>query len=93
LEALHKRWHAAGLEVIGINLDAKAETGAKVCKSLALTYPQAWVPREGRDLWEAASGIRGVPRVLLIDRDGILRADGPANLEEQVAKLLAARPK
>jgi hypothetical protein len=29
---------------------------------------------------------------LLIDRDGVLRADGPDKLEEQIAKHLARSP-
>jgi hypothetical protein len=93
-EALYKMWHKHGLEIIGINLDEKAETGQKVRDSLRLTYPQVWVPSEEktRELWEKASGITAVPRLLLIDREGVLRADGPDKLEEQIAKLLARSP-
>jgi hypothetical protein len=94
LEALYKKWHKDGLEIIGINLDDKAETGQKICASLDLTYPQAWIPSDTktRKLWQQASGISAVPRLLLIDRDGILRADGHDKLEEQIAKLLARSP-
>ena len=90
LEAMYQKWHKDGLEVIGINLDPKVETGREVCKSLGLTYPQAWIPsdKKTRELWQAASGIEGVPRVLLIDRDGILLADNPKDLEQEVAKLM-----
>jgi hypothetical protein len=94
LEVLHKNWHKFGLEIIGINLDGKLETGQKVCQSLGPTYPQVWVPSEAktRELWEKASGITAVPRLLLIDREGVLRADGHDKLEEQIAKLLARSP-
>ncbi len=94
-EALYKKWHKDGLEIIGINLDDKVETGQKVCESLGLTYPQVWVPSDAktRELWEKASGITAVPRLLLIDREGTLRADGHDNLEEQIGKLLARSPK
>jgi hypothetical protein len=93
-EALYKKWHKDGLEVIGINLDDKAETGQKICTSLGLTYPQVWIPSEPktRELWQQASGISAVPRLLLIGRDGILRADGHDKLEEQLAKLMAGSP-
>ncbi len=92
-EALYKKWHNDGLEIIGINLDEKVEIGQKVCDSLGLTYRQVWVPSEEktRELWEKASGITSVPRVLLIDREGILRVDGHDMLEEQIAKLLDAK--
>jgi hypothetical protein len=94
LEALYKKWHKDGLEIIGINLDDKAETGQKICASLGLTYPQVWIPSDTktRKLWQQASGISAVPRLLLIDRDGMLRGDGRDELEEQIAKLLARSP-
>jgi RNA polymerase sigma factor (sigma-70 family) len=94
LEAHYKKRHKDGLEIIGINLDDKAETGQKICTSLGLTYPQVWIPSDTktRELWQQASGISSVPRLLLIDRDGILRADGRDELEEQIAKHLARSP-
>jgi Thioredoxin-like len=93
LEALYKKWHKDGLEIIGINFDPKAETGQKRCKDVGITYPQVWVPSDEktRQLWEEAAGIRGVPRVLLIDRDGILRADTTSELETKIADILKDR--
>jgi peroxiredoxin len=90
LEALYKKWHEEGLEIVGINFDEKAETGQKRCKSLGITYPQVWVPSDEktRELWKEASGIGSVPRLFLIDRDGILRADTAENLEKKVAELV-----
>jgi alkyl hydroperoxide reductase subunit AhpC len=90
LEALYKKWHQDGLEIVGINFDQKADTGREVCKSLGLSYPQVWVPgdEKTRDLWAKATGI-GVPRTFLIDREGILRADNTEKLEEEIGKLLA----
>jgi len=35
-------------------------------------------------------GLQGIPRVLVIDREEILRADNPAKLEEEIARLLEA---
>lgn len=91
LEALYKKWHKDGLEIVGINFDPKAETGPKRCKSLGITYPQVWVPSDEktRQLWQEAAGIGSVPHLLLIDRDGMLRADGNVdNLEKTLAELL-----
>jgi alkyl hydroperoxide reductase subunit AhpC len=90
LEALYKKWHKEGLEIIGINFDAKAETGPKRCKDVGITYPQVWVPSDEktRQLWEEAAGIRAVGRFFLVDRDGILRVDTTSELETKIADLL-----
>jgi alkyl hydroperoxide reductase subunit AhpC len=90
LEALYKKWHKEGLEIIGINFDAKAETGQKRCKDVGITYPQVWVPSDEktRQLWEEAAGIRAVGRFFLVDRDGILRVDTTSELETKIADLL-----
>jgi len=90
LKALYKKWHQQGLEIVGISLDRDMETVQKVCKSQGLTWPQVWVPDEERlrELWQQACGIGAIPRVLLLDRRGILQADAVDNLEENIAKLL-----
>jgi hypothetical protein len=95
LEALYKKWHTKGLEIVGINFDPEAETGVKRCKALGITYPQVWVPSDEktRTLWNEASGIGSLPYLLLLDRDGILRADGHVeNVEKAVAELLKKKP-
>jgi hypothetical protein len=60
-------------------------------KRLGLTWPQVFVPADekARELWHEASGIHGLPRLLLLDRRGILRADcGPGELAGEITKLL-----
>jgi RNA polymerase sigma factor (sigma-70 family) len=95
LKALHAQHHAAGLELIGVNFDH--DQGRKnisaVVRKLGLTWPHFLVPddEQQRNLWEEATGIDTLPRLLLIDRDGILRWDGgPDQFQEQVTKLFAA---
>jgi alkyl hydroperoxide reductase subunit AhpC len=92
LEALYKKWHNKGLEIVGINFDDKAQTGQKRAKSLGITYPQVWVPNDQktRVLWNEASGTGSVGSMFLIDRDGLLRAAGQGheNLEKRVAEML-----
>ena len=95
LKTLYSQHHAAGLEVIGVNFDhdkGRKKTAA-IIQKLGLTWPEFFVPddEERRDLWEQATGITTLPRLLLIDRDGILRWDGgPGEMQERVAKLFAA---
>ena len=95
LKALYARHHADGLEVIGVNFDQdkdRKNTRATI-QRLGLPWPEFFVPDDehGRELWEEATGITGLPRLLLIDRDGILRWDGGAGeLKEQVARIFPA---
>jgi peroxiredoxin len=78
LKALYEKWHQQGLEIVGISLDRDVEAMQKVCKSKSLTWPQVIVPDDEkvRALWQEASGISGIPRVLLLDQRGILSPGG-----------------
>jgi hypothetical protein len=64
--------------------------GAGYFRRLHSPHPRLPVPNDEttRRLWQEASDIGCLPRVLLIDRDGILRADGASQLDEAIAKLL-----
>ena len=80
-----------GLEIIGICFDHGADKARTTIQSKGLDWPQVLVPNEEkmRDLWEEATGIEGLPRLLLLDRSGVLRADcGPGELKDQIGKLL-----
>jgi peroxiredoxin len=90
LEALYKEWHDAGLEVVGISFDEDAAKVRKTIEQLKLSYPQVVVPgdEKTRQLWQEATGIGSVPRVFVIDRAGILRADNPEDIEKTVAELV-----
>jgi thiol-disulfide isomerase/thioredoxin len=92
LKRLHQRWHKDGLEIIGVSLDQSAEIVRKAAQENGMTWPQVLVPAKGkaRQLWQDAAGIESIPRVLVIDRAGVLRIDGPQKLEEAIARLLRA---
>ena len=93
LKALYDKHRKDGLEIIGVSLDDDIETVQKACAAHGLTWPQVLVSVEekARELWYQAAEMGGIPRLLLIDRDGVLRADGnPEQLEDQVSKLLEA---
>jgi RNA polymerase sigma factor (sigma-70 family) len=93
---LYEKRHQDGLEVIGINVDHDSGKAKNACKSLQLAWPQVIVPseEEKRQLWEEASGGIVVPRVLVIDREGILRVNrGDDQLDrDAIAKLLEKPP-
>jgi RNA polymerase sigma factor (sigma-70 family) len=90
LKALYEKWHKDGLEIVGVSFDREIETVRKTCKSQNLPWPQVWVPSDDgtRELWQEANRLDALPRLLLIDRDGILRAESHEKLEEEITKLL-----
>jgi thiol-disulfide isomerase/thioredoxin len=91
LKALHERRHADGFEVIGVNFDHNRERVEGLVKTLGLPWAEVYVPDDARTrgLWADGPGINDLPRLLLIDRQGILCWEGrPGELEERVTDLL-----
>jgi RNA polymerase sigma factor (sigma-70 family) len=96
LKALYERRRGDGFEVIGLNFDKGRGPAELVVNSLALPWPQVYVADDDRTrrLWLDGPGFPSYPRVLLIDRDGILRWDGGTQeLEHRITKLLDAPPR
>jgi thiol-disulfide isomerase/thioredoxin len=95
LEELYEEHHKEGLEIVGVCFDQDAQKARKAIKRLGLGWTQVLVPAEekAREFWAEAAGIESLPRLLLIDRDGVLRADcGPDALPDQIARLIAQKP-
>jgi RNA polymerase sigma factor (sigma-70 family) len=91
LKELYEKHHKDGLEIVGVCFDHDADKARKTAKSKGLDWPQVFVPADEkmRSLWEEATGIGALPRLLLLDRSGVLRADcGPGELKDQIGKLL-----
>jgi thiol-disulfide isomerase/thioredoxin len=90
LKRLYKQWHKDGLEIIGVSLDQHLENVRNASKEHGMSWPQVLVPveRKARQLWQEAAGIESIPRVLVIDRAGVLRFDGSDRLEEAITQLL-----
>jgi RNA polymerase sigma factor (sigma-70 family) len=101
LRDLYRRRHADGLEVVGIDLNydvvvvvPKDDRGtAQKPPDGPAPWPEVVVPRDlpRRELWEQASEVFALPRVLLLDRRGVLRADTPRDLERAAEALLRER--
>jgi RNA polymerase sigma factor (sigma-70 family) len=95
LKKLHQQHHEKGLEIVGVSMDFKKEKMQDFVDAMVLPWPQVLVPesREIRGIWQQVNGIHGIPRVLLIDRQGILRGDNLSEdeLHRQVEALLAAK--
>src|SRR5262249_38793245 len=89
-ELYHKR-HKDGFEIVGVNFDYDPKKLTQARQKHGLTWPQVFVPsdKNKRALWEEAAEMEALPQLLLIDPEGILRADcGPSELEEEITKLL-----
>jgi thiol-disulfide isomerase/thioredoxin len=92
LKGIYRKVHGRGFEVVGINLDNSLEKAREVTRREKLPWPVVLAPtgEEQRELWETAAGITTIPRLWLIDRKGILRADvWPSTLKAEIEKLIA----
>jgi peroxiredoxin len=93
LKETHKKLNRQGFEIIGFNHDQSLEVAKRTIAREELPWPNVLAPTEESqyELWKQATGIfeTSIPRLLLLDRDGILRADvSPANLEMEIEKLV-----
>jgi thiol-disulfide isomerase/thioredoxin len=91
MKEFYSKWHPQNLEIIGVNLDLDKSSMTKAVKSLSLPWPQIMVPGEPsvRELWHKATGISAIPRCLIVDRQGILRADcSPKELEQELTRII-----
>ncbi len=77
LKLMYERWHEAGLDIVGVNFDQDAGKAQEVVADLKLPWPQVRVPSDvdSRRLWWEVSSISTLPRLLVVDRRGILAAD------------------
>ena len=92
VKELYDQRRRDGFEVIGVNFEDKVATD-RLVKTLGLPWPQVVVPQDDRTrrLWIEGPGLRGTPRLLLIDREGILRwHGGPDELTKRITDLLDA---
>jgi RNA polymerase sigma factor (sigma-70 family) len=94
VKELYEKHHQDGLEVIGMSLDDDVAKVKKTCERMSLNWPQVIVSTDEkqRSLWYEAAGIRSLPSVFVIDRDGILRADTTLELTELIEGLLKKSP-
>jgi thiol-disulfide isomerase/thioredoxin len=96
LKELYDEHHGNGFEVIGLSLDTDDAARDKAIEENSMSWKQAVVPKENdaQQLWCKAMGLRAIPRLLLVDREGILRADcDSSQLEAELTTVLqAAKP-
>lgn len=95
-ERLHQTYKDRGLKVLGVNIEGDAARAQANIRSLKLTFPtvMAQADASGQADWKAVQiadyGIDSIPRGVLIDKKGIIRAND--NVVEDtglIEKLLA----
>ncbi len=95
LRALHAKYKARGLELIGVSVDADGNDDSlkAFMQEFEMTYP-VW--RDPDERVSAQFLVMGVPATFLIDRDGILRwrmtgavAPGDTSLANAIERALA----
>ena len=87
---VHKRYHAKGFEVVGINLDYRRQELDQFAKARGITWPNFFDGRGWNSPIVARYGVAGIPASFLVDKQGRLRAlEVRGNLEAEVKRLLA----
>jgi peroxiredoxin len=92
LKALYGSIGASEMAIVGISLDQTVSQAKAAADSLGLTWRHVHVPHdmEVRQLWYEVSTLGAIPRLFVVDQDGILRGDlRPSELGEFVRDLVA----
>ncbi len=89
LQQVYQQYHDLGLEIVAISLDRAVAAPVRVYAERGIEWPLVFVPadKRTRDLWKRATDTYGIPRVLLIDREGVMRGDSHGT---DLAKRVAA---
>lgn len=93
LKELYAHYQPHGLEIIGISLDKDVQKMIDFCAKNDMAWPQYC---EGK-VWDTEFsrnwGIRGIPALFIVDKDGILRSTtARGKLDELIPELLGIDP-
>jgi thiol-disulfide isomerase/thioredoxin len=91
LSPFYRKHHEAGLEIVGINFDEEVAKLKRGKQQRNMNWRHVHVPRDAaqRDLWYRVSTIRMLPRLLILNRDGVLVADvEPRELTQALKRYL-----
>ncbi|MCI0744282.1 MAG: TlpA family protein disulfide reductase [Verrucomicrobia subdivision 3 bacterium] len=94
LKETYRKSNSRGFEIVGLNHDWTLEVATRTIAQQNLPWPNVLAPteKEQRELWLTATGTGSLPRLLLLDRDGVVRADvSPHDLDAEIEKLVNKR--
>jgi thiol-disulfide isomerase/thioredoxin len=87
----YKKLHPKGFEIIGISLDSKESALRRFVKKEKMPWPQYFDGKGWKNSISTAHGIRSIPAMWLVDKQGNLAdLNARAGLEAKVEELLAA---
>jgi alkyl hydroperoxide reductase subunit AhpC len=87
----YKKMHPKGFEIVGISLDSKESALRRFVKKEKMPWPQYFDGKGWKNSISTAHGIRSIPAMWLVDKQGNLAdLNARPNLEGKVEELLAA---
>lgn len=92
LKDTYQKLNHRGFEIIGLNHDHSLAVAKRTIAEQDLPWTNVLAPveKEQREFWMTATGTESLPRLLLIDRDGILIAETSiTELEADIDRLLS----
>ncbi len=86
----YQRYHAQGLEVVGVSADNSKEALTAYTKKHAMPWPQYFDGKGMDNALAAQYGVRGIPEMWLVDQSGHVVATGlhGDDLDQRIAGLL-----
>lgn len=88
VQKLYDKYHAKGLEVVGISLDSKKEKLLSFLEERKLPWPQYFDGQGWNNKIAKQFSIHSIPDVWIIDQNGKIAAIAPDNPEAVVEELL-----
>ena len=87
----YKKLHPKGFEIVGISLDSKESALRRFVKKEKMPWPQYFDGKGWKNSISTAHGIRSIPAMWLVDKQGNLAdLNARPDLEGKVEELLAA---
>ena len=92
LQGAYNKYHAQGLEVVGVSLDHQKSDLTTFIKARKMTWPQVFDSRTQKVRVADLYGVKAIPFLLLVGRDGKIAAVNPrGNVDAAVQAALAAK--
>ncbi|MGZ8940656.1 MAG: redoxin family protein [Limisphaerales bacterium] len=89
---IHKKYHAQGFEIIGINMDKQQNLMEGVVHKFKMPWPQYFDGKGWGTKFALEYNVTSIPSVWLVDKKGILRTmNAREDMEKQIADLLAEK--
>ncbi|HEX4138730.1 MAG TPA: TlpA disulfide reductase family protein [Candidatus Methylacidiphilales bacterium] len=89
--AAYRKYHDKGFEILGVSLDGDKQALLAFTAQNGMTWPQDFDGKGWDNAVAVANGIRAIPAMWLIGKDGkLITKNAREDLDSQVAQALAA---